>query len=78
MSAVTAIPLSVLAILVAICAWVYRDAKAARTAGTPVLFQAGSLRIDTLEAWSISCLVLFFVFLPLYLAARTTTFTGRF
>jgi hypothetical protein len=30
------------------------------------------------EAWSIGCLVLFFVFLPLYLAARNTTFTGRY
>jgi hypothetical protein len=78
MSVLTTVPLIALAILCATCAWVYRDAKANQVAGTPVIFRSGSLCIDTPEAWSISCLVLFFVFLPLYLAARSTTFTGRF
>jgi hypothetical protein len=77
-SAVTAVPLVALAILAATCIWVYRDAKANEDAGTPVLFRAGNLRVDTPETWAIGCLVLFCVFLPLYLTARNTTFTGRF
>jgi hypothetical protein len=41
-------------------------------AGTPVYLRVGTLRIDTPEAWAISCAFFSVVFLPLYLAARSS------
>lgn len=72
MPLVAVVPLVVVAALVTICAWVYRDARANAAAGTPVYLQIGTLRIDTPEAWAISCAAFFVVFLPLYLVARNS------
>lgn len=72
MPLVAVVPLLAIAALVAVCTWVYRDARANAAAGTPVYLQIGSLRIDTPEAWAISCAVFFVVFVPLYLAARNS------
>jgi hypothetical protein len=77
MTLVTAVPLLALAALAATCLWVRRDAQANQDAGTPVVFQAGAFRIDTPRVWAVSCLLLFVVFIPLYLAARNTTFDRR-
>jgi hypothetical protein len=64
------VPLVAVAALVTTCTWVYRDAGANAAAGTPVYVQVGSLRIDTPQAWAISCAAFFVLFVPLYLAAR--------
>jgi hypothetical protein len=77
MTPVAAVPLVVLAAAIGICAWVHRDAAANRDAGTPVVLQVGNLRIESPEAWTVGCLVVFVVFVPLYLAARNASFTGR-
>lgn len=70
MPLVAVVPLLVVAALVAVCTWVYRDAAANAAAGTPVYLEIGTLRIDTPQAWAVSCAAFFVVFLPLYLAAR--------
>jgi hypothetical protein len=75
MTLVAVIPFLVLAALFAACAWVYSDAHTLVDAGTPVVLEAGSFRIDTPQAWAGGCLVFFVVFFPLYLTARDTTFT---
>jgi hypothetical protein len=67
---VAVLPLLVVAALVTVCTWVYRDASAHAAAGTPVHVQLGTLRIDTPEAWAVGCAVFSVVVLPLYLAAR--------
>lgn len=77
MTLIAAIPLLVLAALLAACTWVYSDARALEGAGTPVVLEIGSFRVDTPQAWAAGCLVLAVVFIPLYLSARTTSFTGR-
>jgi hypothetical protein len=77
MTPVEAVPFVALAALLGTCAWVYRDAQAQVDAGTPVVLQIGSFRVDTPQAWAAGCLVLFILLFPLYLAARDTSFTGR-
>lgn len=77
MTPVVVVPVIALAALVASCCWVWRDAKANVDAGTPVILDVGGLRIDTPETWALGCLVVVVLFLPLYLAARNTSFTGR-
>lgn len=72
MTLVVAVPLLAVAALVAVCTWVYRDASANAAAGTPVYLRVGTLRIDTPEAWAIGCALFSVVFLPLYLAARSS------
>ena len=76
MSTAAVVSLVAVAALVATCGWVHRDATANADAGTPVVLRVGDVRIDTPESWTIGCLLLFVVFLPLYLAARNTSFTG--
>ena len=67
---VAVVPMVAVAVLLAVCSWVYRDASANAAAGTPVYLQIGTLRIDTPQAWAVSCACFFVVFVPLYLAAR--------
>jgi hypothetical protein len=70
MSLVPVVPLIAVVVLLGTGVWVYRDAAANAEAGTPVTLVFGTSRIDTPEAWTIGCVVLFVVFLPLYLVAR--------
>lgn len=77
MTLVAAVPFAALAAVLVTCAWVYRDARDHVAAGTPVVLEIGSFRVDTPQTWAACCLVLFVLFLPLYLAARNTSFTRR-
>lgn len=63
-------PLLVLLVVLASDAWVYADAKAHTERGTPVVFSAGTLVVDTPAAWFVGALLLWIVVFPLYLSAR--------
>ena len=69
-SASASAPILVLLLVVATDLWVYADAKAHRERGTPVVFSAGSLKVDTPAAWFVGCLLLWIVFFPLYTTRR--------
>ena len=64
------LPLVVLAVFLAVDAWVYFDARAQAEHGTPVVFSLGAFVVDTPEMWFACCLILFVIFVPLYLAGR--------
>ena len=64
------VPILVLLALLATDLWVYADAKAHRERGTPVVFSAGYLNVDTPVAWFLCCLVLWILFFPLYITRR--------
>ena len=63
-------PILVLLLVVATDLWVYADARAHRERGTPVVFSAGSLNVDTPVAWFLGCLLLWVLFFPLYITRR--------
>lgn len=52
--------------------WVFIDARRWSRAGTPVVLQAGSLRLASPQTWFVACLVLWVFFFPTYVAARST------
>ncbi len=62
--------LALLLVVIATDLWVYSDAKAHRERGTPVVFSAGSLNVDTPAAWCLGCLLLWILFFPLYVTRR--------
>jgi hypothetical protein len=64
--------LVVLTCVVAVAAWVYRDARAHAKSGTPIVYSTGNLRIKTPVAWFLACAVLFELFIPVYLDSRPT------
>jgi hypothetical protein len=64
------VPILVLLALLATDLWVYADAKAHKERGTPVVFSAGYLNVDTPVAWFLCCLVLWILFFPLYITRR--------
>jgi hypothetical protein len=64
------VPLILLGLLLLTVAWVYQDAATHAEAGEPVVFWAGTLRVETPSAWAAFCLVLWVLFFPLYLRAR--------
>ena len=66
----TAVPLAVLAVVLATAAWVYADARSSVRKGAPVVLSIGSFRVDTPEVWAAGCVVVCVLFVPLYLAAR--------
>lgn len=70
MNAVALSPIIAVVALFGVALWVYRDAQAHLAAGTPVTLVVGSFRLDTPQAWTIGCVILFVVFFPLYLMAR--------
>lgn len=67
----TALPPVVIAALMVMDLWVYRDASAHAVQGRLVVFSLGSLRIDSPGTWSAACLVLSVLFIPIYLSIRT-------
>lgn len=71
MSQAALVPLVDLAAGIAIDAWVYVDARRHAERGMAVTFRSGSLVVDTPAMWLLGCLVLWILFLPLYLTARS-------
>jgi hypothetical protein len=65
------LPFLALLLILATSFWVYGDAKAQTDRGTPVFFSLGTFRIDTPAAWRIACVVVWIVFFPLYVVARS-------
>ncbi len=58
-------------ILVAVVdAWVYQDVTRRAATGRPVEARIGGLVIDTPAAWLTGCVVLLFLFWPMYWLAR--------
>ncbi len=65
------VPLAVIGALVVCVFWVLRDARANAADGHPVTVYIGDFRIDRPETWASACLVMWVVFFPLYLKARS-------
>ncbi len=65
------LPLALITVLLASDAWVYADAQRHTDSGRPVEMSIGSVRIDTPVLWTLGCLLLWIVFLPLYITQRT-------
>lgn len=70
MPAAALVPLWVLALGLAVDAWVWTDASRRAAQGRPVVFRSGSFVVDTPAMWLVGCLLLWVVFLPLYLQSR--------
>ena len=66
------VPILVLLIVLASDVWIYQDAQTQNSRGTPVFFRFGTFTIDTPATWFIACLILWIVFFPLYLTARSS------
>jgi hypothetical protein len=64
-------PLAVLVVVVALDVWVFLDAQARAGRRRPVVASIGSLVLDTPGAWTLACLVLWILFFPMYLVARS-------
>ena len=64
-------PLGLLVIVVAIDVWVYLDAHARAGRRRPVVASIGSLVLQTPGTWMVACLVLWILFFPMYLVARS-------
>ncbi len=64
------VPILVIALLLPIASWVYADAKVLRDRGTPVVMTTDFLVIDTPEMWSVLCLMVGYIFVPIYLMIR--------
>lgn len=65
------VPFVVLSALVASVIWVLRDARAHVTTGRPVAMYVRAFQIEQPEAWACACLVMWVLFFPLYLMARS-------
>ena len=64
------VPVIVLAVVLAIDAWVYQDAKRSTNEGAPVVLRLGAFVVDTPAAWFVACLVLWIIFFPPYIVSR--------
>jgi hypothetical protein len=70
MSVATPMVLLLMAGVLAVAYWVFRDASAHAASGTPVVFSAGELEIKTPAGWFLACALLFEFFIPVYLDNR--------
>ncbi len=70
MSVIPWVPIIVVIAILGTDSWVYADARGHAVHGDPVVFTAGSVRLDTPEVWAAVCLVLWVLCFPLYLASR--------
>ena len=70
-STLPVLPVALVIILLVSDAWVYADAQRHADSGRPVEMSIGSVRIDTPVLWTLGCLLLWIVFLPLYITQRT-------
>lgn len=50
--------------------WVSRDSRALEAQGTPVEISLGGRRIGSPVLWTVGCLLLWVVFIPVYVSAR--------
>lgn len=73
MSAVAAIPVLVVLVLIGCGAWVYQDAGERAARGRPVVLSLGSFELATPAAWAVACVLLWLIFFPLYLGLRGAT-----
>ncbi len=64
-------PLGLLIVVVILDVWVYLDAHARASRRQPVVASIGSLVLETPGAWMLACLVLWILFFPMYLVARS-------
>lgn len=53
--------------------WVLSDAQRLARQGTPVVVRFGPCTIATPQAWTVACLVVFVIFVPVYAVARRRT-----
>ena len=73
MTAVSLVPILLVVVVAVTALWVYQDASAFEQRGAPVYFSVGGIEISTPAVWSVGCLVLWVVFLPLYVTCRRAT-----
>jgi hypothetical protein len=66
-------PLGLLVLIVVIDGWVYLDAQRRAEARRPVVASIGSLVLETPTAWLVACLLLWVLFFPMYLVARSNS-----
>jgi hypothetical protein len=70
LSVTALVPILLLLALLSTDVWVYADAKAQSEQGTPIVFSAGSFKVDTPASWFVACLILWILFFPLYITSR--------
>jgi hypothetical protein len=63
--------LAVVGCLLVVASWVWIDADSRAREDEPVSVSIGHLTIETPAAWSLGCLILSVIFVPLYLIARS-------
>ena len=66
-------PLAFLVLVVILDAWVYVDAQRRSNARRPVVASIGTLVLETATAWLLACLLLWVLFFPMYLVARSNS-----
>ena len=64
-------PLALLVIIAVSDVWVYLDSTRRDEGRHPVVASVGSLTLETPPAWVVACLVLWIIFFPMYLVARS-------
>jgi hypothetical protein len=65
--------LALLVLVVVLDVWVYVDAQRRIDARRPVVASIGTLVLETPAAWFFACLVLWVLFFPMYLVARSNS-----
>lgn len=70
-SVVTAFPLVLLGLLVLCSLWVLFDARSRATRGRRVTATLGTWQIEEPESWALLNLLVWVIFFPLYLRARS-------
>jgi hypothetical protein len=66
-------PLALLVLVVILDVWVYVDAHHRSEARRPVVASIGTVVLETPAAWLLACLVLWVLFFPMYLVARSNS-----
>ncbi len=66
-------PLALLIMVVILDAWVFVDAQRRAQARRPVVASIGSLVLKTPTAWLLACLLVWVLFFPMYLVARSNS-----
>jgi hypothetical protein len=64
-------PVALLVVVLVVDVRVYLDALALADQRRPVVASIGRLVLETPTAWTIACLLLWIVFFPMYLVARS-------
>lgn len=66
-------PVALAVVVIVLDGWVYVDARRRSNARRPVVASIGALVLETPIAWLLACLLLWVVFFPLYLVARSNS-----